>query len=231
MKSKILIIFALLLTLNIIAETITDQLWLKAVDLKSKSLNIYPTQSKHKTEMKNKKGEVEMTEIITLAHKEVDGQIINSFVEGSNSEEMLDTDSDSVKRYLKQTVLVEDVSVFKTETSSDFSLERIDNDFIAGKEYAKYKVEMVSDTDDEDIKSKGFVWLDPISGIPFRLALDVDPNKMVVKSLDVVTDYSVSESGFLITDKVVTDVVISIVFKKMYISSTTTRKNYLKLDK
>jgi len=229
MKNKILIILILLLTVNLIAEVITDELWLKAVDLKSKSLNIYPTQSQYKTVVKNKKGNVEMTEDIVLAHEEINGQIINTFIQGSSSEGSLTEESKSVQEYLKQPVVVDDMSVFKSETSSDFSLKRLGKEVVQEIECVKYQVNMVSKRDDEEVESNGFVWLDSISGVPLQLSLDVDPNKMVVKSLDVVTYYSISDDGYLITDKVVTDIVISLVFKKMFITNTIINGKYLKL--
>lgn len=230
MKHKVLIIFTLLLTFSLMADVITDELWLKAVDLKSKSLNIYPTESHYKTVVKNKKGEIEMTEDISFTHEEVNGQIVNTFVEGRDSEGILTKDSDSVIQYLKKPVLVEDMSVFKTETSPDFSLKRIGNETIEGIDYVKYELEMETDNEGNKVDSKGAIWLDATSGVPLKLDLDVDVHKMMVKDMKIMTTYTLSDSGYLTTNTLATELVISLVFKKMYINNMITQDNYQKLS-
>ncbi len=171
-----------------------------------------------------------MSENIILSHKEVNGQIINSFVSGSSGDESLSKDSKQVKEYLKQSVLFDDMSVFKAETSPDFSLRRIGPEIIKNIKYVKYKIKMVTERDGEEVECSGYVWLESTTGTPLKLVLNVEPNQMTVKSIDIVTDYSVSDSGFLITDKVVTDIVVSIIVKKMFITNTIIRENYLKCN-
>ncbi len=230
MKNLILIILLSLLAINLLGEKITDDLWLKAVQLKSESMNAYPTKTQYISQTKDKKGNVEEEETIIISHQENNGQIINSFLEGTNSKGNLTEEDESVKRYLSMSAISEDEGMFKTETSEDFTLKRLDNEMIEGKDYAKYKVNSKAKSDDGVVDSEGFIWLDSNSGAPFKMTLDVDPHKMVIKKLTVNTLYSLSQAGFLQTDKIVTDIVISIVLKKMYITQTILRENYLQLN-
>ncbi len=230
MNKLILSILLSVLAITLYSEKITDELWLKAVQLKSESMNVYPSQTQYISETKDKKGNVDQEEKIIISHKEDDGKIINSLVEASNSQGLMTNEDESVKRYLSMDVLSEDKGIFSAETSEEFNIERIPNELLDGKDYAKYKIYMLSKTDDENVESEGFIWLDSNSGVPFKMTLDVDPHKMAVKSLRVNTYYSLSDSGFLQTDKIITDVVISILIKKMYITQTILRENYQKLN-
>lgn len=229
MKNIIVTILFLLLTINLIGEVITDELWLKAVKLKSESMNVYPTQTKYVAEIKDKKGNIEQVETIVISHKEEEGKIINSFKEGSNSDGALTEEDDAVQRYMSMDVSSDDEGFFRKETSSDFTLERMDNEILEGVDYAKYKIYLKSKTDDENIESQGFVWLDTTSGVPFKMSLNIDPHKMVIKDFTVDTYFSLSETGFLKAHEVITNITISIIFKKMFITQTMIRENYLEM--
>ncbi len=228
---KIIITMALLLTVILIwTSEITDPLWLKAVDLKSESLNIYPEKTTYISQTKDKKGNVEQEETIVISHTNQDGKVINSLVKAYNNDGDLTEDNDSVQRYLSMKVVSDDLGVFKTETTDDFIVENIGNEVIDGKEYVKYLIDMKTESDGKTIESDGYIWIEKETAIPYKLSLDVDPNQMMVKELKVDTFFSLSPDGYLQTDKVETNVVISMVFKKMYISQIVTRENYQKLN-
>ena len=230
MRKIILIGLLVIFTLIIGSEEIKDELWLKAVQLKSQSMDVYPTQTKFSSVTKDKKGNVQQEEVVTISHAERDGSIINSLAEAYNSEGPLTEENESVKKYLGMDVLSKDEGVFKSETSEDFTLQRLDNEILEGTEYAKYKISMLTDGEKKKVESDGFIWLELETGIPHKLSLEIDLNQMMIKSLNSNTYYSLSETGFLQTDQVVTDVAISVLFKKMFVTQTITREKYLKLN-
>lgn len=225
-----LIILFSLLAISLTSAPIIDEVWLKAVKLESESLNAYPSKTHYIAETKDKKGKVEEEERIVISHEAKDGKVINNFVEGFNSEGPLSADDESVKRYLSMDATPDDEGFFKSETSADYSVERIANETIDGQEYAKYKVAMKSDSDGIKIDSEGYVWLDSKSGLPFKKYLEVDPHKMVIKEFNVTSYHSLSETGIIQADKTITNIVISLVFKKIYVTQTIINENYLKLN-
>lgn len=103
------------------------------------------------------------------------------------------------------------------------------NETIEGKEYAKYEIYMRSLHEKKEIKSEGFAWLDTETGVPFQLKLNIDPSSMMVKSLNAITYYSLSEEGYLTSDKLVTEIVVSILLKKLYVTQTVVKKDFKKL--
>ncbi len=226
MKKIMLTCLILLTSLLVLSEEIQDELWLKAVKLNEKSKNLYPSQTTYQSLTKNKKGEVDMAETIIISHHESEGKVINTLKDASNNQGKLDEENESVKRYLSMDVLSDDEGIFISELSDDFQVTRINNEFIDDKEYAKYKIDMISRENDEKIESEGFVWLDKETGVPLKMSLDVDPNKMVVKELRVDTYFSLNPQGYLVTDKLETNIVISLVFKKIYVTQIVTREDY-----
>jgi hypothetical protein len=230
MKKIILIGIMLVSGLLIWSTEIKDPLWLKAVELKRAAFNTYPSQTTYISQTKDKKGNIDQEETIILSHSNKEGEIINSLVKAFNSEGDLSEDDDSVKRYLSMEVLSDDLGFFRTETSEEFQLKRLADESISGTTYAKYEVRETSQKDNKTIESEGYVWLDKETGLPLKMSLEVDPDQMVVKELKIDTYYSLSPSGFLQTDKVETNIIISLVFKKMYITQIMTRDNYQKLN-
>lgn len=229
MKRFILISLVVLWAMVIQSAEITDALWLKAVQLKKNSLNVYPITSEYRTIMKNKKGEVEEDQIVIISHREENGKIINSFVSGKNSDGKVSADDGDVKAYLEMDVIAKDESVFKSTESKDFKLKRLANEVVNKEELAKYSISMITESDGKAVKSDGFAWLNKTTGVPVKLLLDIDLNKTMIKKLTSVTSYDVTEAGYLVSTKSETEIEVSIVFKKMFITQIMSHKDFRKL--
>ncbi|MFA7056087.1 MAG: hypothetical protein WC155_00825 [Candidatus Cloacimonadales bacterium] len=229
MKKLVLLIILASLSLLLFGEVITDELWLKAVKLKNASFDIYPSTTTYKSIIKDKKGTVQQEITILIAHTEKDGNIINSFVEGQTSDEPLTADDEAVAVYLGTDVLVKEAGIFKTETNEDFKLTRVADEMLEGKEYAKYQITQFIMNEKKKIKSEGFIWLDAITGIPLKMVADIEPNHMMVKSINMTTTFSLTKDGYLVADEKATDVNISVVFKKMNMTQVVTSKGFKKV--
>lgn len=229
--NRLIIISVLLVSIfSLVSEEIQDQLWLKAVAIKKSSLNTYPSKTSYSSVIKNKKGEIEKEEMIIIAHEDIDGQVVNTLIDAYDNEGKLDKENDSVKTYLNTNVLSDDDGIFQTETSDEFSINRVGEETIDGKKYMKYLINTLTFEDGKEIKSEGNVWLDLETGAPLKLELDIDPDQMMVKSLTMKNNYSLSQEGYLQVDKTITDISISIVFKKIFITQTVNREAYKRIN-
>lgn len=229
MKRLILVVTLCLTSLLLISIEIADELWLNAVKIKEQSAYIYPTTTNYHSLFKDKEGNVKYEIDIFLEHYEEDGEVVNRFVEGFSKEKPLTEKDQPVPRYLSTAVLMKKEGVFQSTISDDFKLSRLANETIDGKEYAKYEVSMRSWHEKREVKSVGFAWLDAETGVPFKLHLNIDPSSMMIKSLDATTYYSLSEEGYLTSDKLVTEIVVDIFFKKLYVTQTVTKRDFKKL--
>ncbi|MBI9032159.1 hypothetical protein JEZ13_09200 [bacterium] len=231
MKKVITIILVLLSSVVLYGQEITDELWLRAVELKMSSTQVYPTQSEYRSITKDKKGKVEEEESIFISHTEEDGDIINKFISGSNSRGEIDEDYETVQRYLSINVISEEKGIFQTTLSDKFSLKRESDEKIEGIEYAKYKMKMKTDKDGKKIDSEGYVWIDKARGVPFKLVLDIDPDQKMVKKLQSSTYYSLTDEGYLVSTKSETEIEVSVVIKRIFMTQIVNRSNFKKLEK
>lgn len=213
------------------SQEITDELWLKAVELKEKSVNVYPGQSEYRSITKNKKGKIEDDSKVIISHVEEDGNVVNKFLSGSSSKGEISEEDELVERYLGIKVISDDNGIFRSSLSKEFSLVRTADEVIDGKEYAKYKVKMLSDNDGNEIVSNGFAWLDIESGVPYKLILDIDPDKRMIKKLVSTTYYSMTDDGYLISIKSETEIEVSVVLKKIFMTQIVSRSDFRKLNK
>lgn len=225
MKRILLIILTLSMCVGMMAEAITDEVWLKAVALNKLSQDLIPGFSVNETTIKDKKDKVISTDYVKISHKQFENGVYNEFVEGHNAQGDLNADSPSVAEYLKADYGSTDddsKGIFRTETDDSFTWIPLEDETIDNVTYRVYEITVENDEDGKKIDTEGSIWLNSETGMPLKSELSLDVHKMMIKSMNVVVDYAQTEDGKFYESNTTTSMVISVLFKKMFVTHKMT---------
>jgi hypothetical protein len=232
MKRIIILLFMLPALISLSSEPITDDLWLKAVQFKRNAKDSFPQKSTFIMIMKDKKGEVQTATEIEIKATDDNGNLITEIVSATRDDEPLAEDDKALEKLSETDILDDGEGLFFLETSEEQKLERAGEEIIDGIKYIKYFVDIEKeDEDGNDIDIEGHVWINELTGVPLKSEFELDPHKMMVKSINMINSYELIDESRLCTTETTMDIVVSILFKKMYMTQRTLSSNFKILTK
>jgi hypothetical protein len=220
--------FALGLPLAAGADTITDSLWIGAVDLAEQNRDLVPgtiesymqevdKHGKPKDEDKyrhswakltlNADGEVEYESIKVID----DGEDITAEEQAREREKRDEQDDEDSRSFTTR-----GYSPFRRSAQERMSIERMEEtDVLDGMDLVVYRfTEHPEDEDGE--KVTGTAWFDPATGVPVKMEYTTDPLPKRVKRMITTMEYASPAPDSLIVKRMTMDVTGGILFIKKH---------------
>jgi len=226
------------------AETPTDSLWLRAVDLSEQSRDLVPgtmesfmqevdKHGKPKDEDKyrhswgqlslNGDGEVEYEPAKVIK----DGEDITEEEQAKERERQEKEDEEDSESFTS-----EGYTPFRGGAQDRMSIERLDEtEMVDGRGLVVYKfVEHPADDDDEDDdKVAGTVWFDVATGVPVKMEYTPDPLPKRVKRMITTMEYAYAAPDTLVVKRMIMDATGGLLFIKKHFHMEMTFDEYWRL--
>jgi hypothetical protein len=233
----------LVLGLSIVAsaDTPTDSLWLRAVNLSEQSKDLVPgTMESHMQEVdKHGKpkdddkyrhtwgklslgdnGEVEYVPVKVIKN----GEDITEEEQTKERERQEKEDEEDSEGFT-----TEGYTPFNAEVQDRMSIERLDEtEVVDGRDLIVYKfVEHPDDEDDDEVT--GTAWFDTATGVPVRIEYTADPLPKRVKRMVTTMEYAYSAPDTLVAKRMIMDATGGMLFIKKHFHMEMTFDGYWRL--
>ena len=226
------------------AETPTDSLWLRAVDLSEQSRDLVPGTMESFMQEVDKHGKPKDDDKYRHSWGQLslggDGEVRYEPVKVIKDGDDITEEEQAKERERQENDDKEDSNSFTSEGYTPFkegaqdrmSIERLDEtEMVDGKDLVVYKfVEHPDDGDDEnDDKVTGTVWFDVATGVPVKMEYTTDPLPKRVKRMITTMKYAYAAPDTLVVRRMIMDATGGLLFIKKHFHVEMTFDEYWRL--